>query len=418
MHIAIIGNGPAALSAIGAIRKLDRQCGITVVSKENEPPYSPCFLARYVCGETTRERLYLKDRRFYFEHRVNVLMGTSAIRIEAAKSRVVLSSGKELPYDRLMIAAGASPVVPEIPGIAGEGVFTLKTLLDADRIIKKAKASRNAVVMGSGFIALEIAEALVKAGLGVTLVARKDRILRRMLDSETTGIVMEHVIKNGVHIITKNEVRSVERSRIKKNLKRVILSSGEAIPCDMLVVAIGVRPNIGMTSDSPIKTGHGILTDREMRTSVPGIYAAGDIAETEIQGVRKLNPIHINAVSCGEIAGANMAGMNRVLDSHIYDMNVLTVFGMRILSLGSCGTERVLRRDDSRGMVRISLKDSGQIAGVRIVGDVSKGGLFLSLMKKAIPADEMPGLLSPGFHHGAALRTAMDFMTATGRTAS
>jgi NAD(P)H-nitrite reductase large subunit len=406
MHITIIGNGPAALSSICAIRKWDRQCEITVVSKENEPPYSPCFLAKYVCGETTRERLYLKDRRFYVEHRINALMGTSAMRIDTAGSRVVLSNGKALPYDRLMIAAGASPMVPEIPGITGEGVFTLKTVFDADRIIKKAKASRNAVIIGSGYIALEIAEALKKAGLSVTLVARKDRILRRMLDSETTGIVMEHVIKNGVNIITKNEVRSVERSRIKKTLKKVILSSGEAIACDMLVVAIGVRPNLGMTAGSPIRTGHGIITDGAMRTSVPGIYAAGDIAETEIQGTRKLNPIHINAVSCGEIAGANMVGMNRALDSHIYDMNVLTVFGMQILSLGSYETGLVLRRDDSRSMVRISLKDSGQIAGVRIIGDVAKGGLFLSLMKKGIPADEIPGILSPRFHHGATLRSA------------
>jgi len=402
MKILIIGNGPAAISAAEAIRTRDKDCVITVISKEKEPAYTPCFLYRYVTGEIGKERLYMRAEDFYDRNKIKTVFGVVATEIIPNDKKVRLSDGNEILYDSLLIAAGANPVIPKLPGIEGDKVFAFRTLSDADRILSVVKKSREIVVIGAGFIGLEIAEALSKRGLTVTVIEKEDRILPRMLDQETAEIVKEHIQKNGVKILTGREVISIERDR-KKKMKAVVLDKNETIPCDFLITAVGVRPNMEMLKNGLIKTNQGILVNKNMQTNIPDIYAAGDIAEMEIGGIRKVNPIHMNAVKGGWIAGCNMIGMAKSFDAHLEDMNVVTLFGLSVLSHGVQKGDRTIKRQNSSGLIKIYLKGDDTINGVQIIGDVKRGGLYLSLIRKGIPVSEKLDILSAHFNYGFTL---------------
>lgn len=399
MGIVIIGNGIAAISAVEAIRQLDRNCEITIVSKEREPAYTPCFLYRYVSGEIEKERLYVRGDDFCDVNRIKIISGAAVTEVMSDDNKVRFSDGMELGYGSLLIAAGSNPVIPEIPGIDGEGVFTFKTISDADRMLSKIRKSKEAVVIGAGFIGLEIAEALCIKGCRVTVVEREDRILPRMLDSEVAEVVKRHIEEKGIKILTARVVVSVKRG-FRNKVKGVMLNDSKTIPCDMVIVSVGVKPNLEMLKNGSIKTNQGILVDDRMRTNISNIYAAGDIAEIEIGGIRKVNPIHINAMKSGWIAGCNMAGDERYFDVHLEDMNVVTLFGLPVLSIGVQKGEKVFKRDVSKGIIKVYTGGDGLLRGAQLIGDVLKGGIYLSLMRRGIPLSE----IHPPINYGSTLR--------------
>ncbi|GBE01937.1 NADH-dependent phenylglyoxylate dehydrogenase subunit epsilon [bacterium BMS3Bbin06] len=404
MKTVIIGNGVAAVSAVEAIRKRDRNCEITVLSKEGEIAYTPCFLARYVSGEIGKDKLYMRESNFYDENQINTLFNVAVNEVNPGDNTVSLSDGRELVYDRLLLAAGSKPVVPQLPGIEGDGVFFFRTLPDAERIISAVREAEGVVVMGAGFIGLEIAEALSKTGHRVTVVEKEDRVLPRMLDGEVAGILEKHIKAEGINIITGRTIESVKRGGGKQRLEGVVLDKGESISCKVLIVSVGVRPNLEMIRNSSLKTGAGVMTDNRMRTNIPNIYAAGDIAEMEVYGVSRVNPVHINAVAGGEVAGCNMVGAEKVFESHLEDMNVVTLFGLPVLSLGIQKGDRVLKRADSRGIVKIYLGEDERIKGVQLIGDTIRGGIYLSLMRRGVPLSETYDILSSHFNYGSTIK--------------
>lgn len=399
MKVLVIGNGPAAISAVEAIRQRDRDCDITIISKENTPAYTPCFLNKYLSGGINKKQLYLREEDFYEKNLIKVILGVSVAGIATDKNAVTLSDGTSLTYENLLIASGSRPIVPDLDGINGEGVFTFKTLSDADEISRHVKGSGGVVVMGAGFIGLEVAEALSQLGIRVTVVEREERVLPKMLDGEVSEILKRHLEGKGIRVLTGKIIDSVRRDS-KGKIKGVVLDKSEVVECSILIVAAGVRPNIEMIRNSPVKFINGILVDEQMRTNIPNIYAAGDIAEVEINRIRKVNPIHVNAVKCGHIAGCNIAGSKRILEHHTEDMNVVTLFGLSVLSLGTQSGEKTVVRRDSKGISKFYLNERGHIQGVQLLGDVSKGGVYLSLMNRAIPVADRPHIHFPYTDYG------------------
>ena len=382
MNITIIGNGPAAISALETIRGIDKSCQITIVSKEKEDAYSPCFLANYLSGEIEKDKLRLRGKRFYDEQMVETIFGNPVTEIIFNDRKVKLKSGRKLCYDFLLIAAGSNPIIPELPNIAGNGIFSFKTISDIDNIMSFIKNVNAAIVMGSGFIGLEAACALKKRGINVTVIEKEDKVLPRMLDNEMAEIVRSHMEKNGVRIMTGAVIKSIQR---KQGEVEGVQVGKESIPCGLLVVAAGVRPNLEMIRGDSIRTNYGVIVDDRMRTSCAGVYAAGDIAEMEIQGVRKINPIWFNAVKGGEIAGFNIMGIKRRYAVSLIDMNTVTLFGMPILSVGiQKGVSMVKRRRDGKGIRKVYLDENGRINGVQLIGDVARGGLYLSIINRHI----------------------------------
>ncbi len=400
MRIVIVGNGPAALAAVEAIRETDGESEVTVLSAETGRAYTPCFLARYVAGKVEAEDLALKCDDFYEKHRVRLLPGKTVTAVVPDENAVTLDDGTKVEYDRLLIACGAEPMIPQTPDLSGKGVFYFRSIADATAIRGKAKGARDVVVLGSGFVAMEISEALAELGANVSVVARTDHILRRIFDPEVGDMVEAHMSANGVRFVKCCDLVEVERDADSGEIRAAVLSSGERVPCDMLVVGVGMRPDIAIVAGTSIATSSGILTDDAMRTAVPNVYAAGDVAEAEIGGVRKVNLIHPNATAGGRVAGRNMAGDDEHMAAHPADMNVLTVFGRSFLAVGALEGEKVLKRAVGGDFVKVFADADGVIMGVELAGDVTRGGLFASLIARHMSVGDVPGLLTAGFNYG------------------
>jgi NAD(P)H-nitrite reductase large subunit len=400
MRIVIVGNGPAALSAVEAIRETDQACDVTILTPEAGRAYTPCFLARYVAGTVDTGALAVKPDDFYETNNVELLTGSAVSTVLPDERAVVLEDGTKVAYDRLLLACGADPVVPDSPDLSGPDIYFFRSLADAQAIRERAAQVHDVVVLGSGFVAMEIAEALTEAGVSVTMVARTDHILRRIFDPEVGDMVESHMSANGVRFKKCCDLVDVERDSGSGAICAAVLSSGEKVPCGMLVVGVGMRPDIAIVEGTSIATGSGILTDDAMRTSVPDVYAAGDVAEAEIAGLRKVNLIHPNATAGGRVAGRNMAGGDEHMAAHLADMNVLTVFGRSFMAIGALGGAKVLKRAVGGDFVKVFADEAGLIRGVELVGDVMRGGLYASLIARHVSVDDVPDLLTPGFNYG------------------
>lgn len=383
MNILIAGNGPAAISAIESIRQIDKTISITIISKEKHRAYSPCYLYHYISGDITKDKLYIKEDDFYEKNNVNLLSGISVEKVIPEKKSVKLSDGKTLSYDRLLIAIGAEPLLPEIPGIHGEGVFFFKSLEDAERIMSVIPKIKRVAVIGGGFIGLEIAEAIKKKDISVTIIEKEDRLLPRMLDEEMAGIIRSHLLKNGIDIITGKVIEEIERKG--HSIKGLRTTDGLTVPADMVIVSAGVRPNIRPVEGTGIRIDRGIIVNERMETSIPGIYAAGDVAEIEIKGIRKLNPIWLNATVSGSIAGSNMVGLTKKIDFHLPDMNLINLFGLYIFSAGSPEGTSSAKKEDGSVIKKFIFDEDNRVKGIQIIGNEAlKGGLYLNLLGRTL----------------------------------
>ncbi len=424
MKIVIIGNGPAAVSAAETVRQIDGTCEIVMISKEDMPLYSPCPLAEYVEGSVSRESLFLRDRAFYPGNRIETLFGCSVTRIDTAARRVYYTGSAgagSAGYDRLLIATGAEAVIPPVPGLAAPGkrtgifrrrqavgqppslnpvpgLFTLKTLADADGILGSIKKHRRAVVIGSGFIGLEAAQALARHGVEVTVVEALGHVLPQMLDAEMAGLVKQRLASHGVNVLLQSAAETVWWSR--KGVQGV-RAGGKEFTCDLVICAAGVRPALSFLAGSGISTGRGIRVDERMRTSQTDVYAAGDIVQ--LNG--KAFPNWPNAVKTGRIAGFNMLGADR-FHPELEDFNVVRIFEVPVASFGVREGDSELRWESPGVLRKIAVTD-GKVAGVQLWGDVNGMGFYHELMKKGADISAFgDALASPQSGYAAFLRPA------------
>ena len=409
--LVIVGNGPAAVAAIERFRSLDSRSRVTLVSKEEVPFYSPCPLAEYVEGSVARERLFLRPASFYDDHGVEFLAGATAVGLDRG-ALVISRAGAvhSIAWHKLLVATGAVAARPPIEGLEGTaGVFALKTLSDAEGIIALSQRARRAVVIGSGFIGLEAAQALRRLGLDVTLIEALDQVLPQMLDVDLAEIVRSRLEANGVKVLCSALVRAIESEH--GAVRAVRLDTG-VIAADLVVIATGVRPDLRWLAGSGIATDQGILVDASMATSVPGVWAAGDVAQAPAwDGRHRLIPTWPNAVSMGSIAGVSMAGGDtRHGGTDI--VNVVRVFGMAVASFGERGNGESHDFAGAGARRRVLIRD-GRISNGQFIGDISGSGALLEMMRKGVdvsrlgdkiarpgvgPAWSMPRPPKPGRH--------------------
>lgn len=420
MKIVVIGNGPAAVSAVEVIRGLDRACEVVMIAKEEVSFYSPCPLAEYIEGAVPREHLFLRDEGFYRDLDIVTLFGREVARVDAEANQVLLSpstssgqsDGERVRYDRLLIAAGAQAILPPIPGLTARkaGIFVLKTLADAEAIRSYLDGAQRAVVIGAGFIGLEAAQALARRDLSVTVVEALDQVLPQMLDAEMAALVQAHLESNGVRVMLDSPAEAVTSTRLSASLgdEQVtgVVAGGQEVACDLVICAAGVRPNLTLVEGTDIATNVGILVDGRMETSHPGVFAAGDIVEAvDIFGQRQVLPTWPNAVSGGRVAGYNLVGVERRFTG-LENANVLRVFDLPVVSLGRLNGSETLRRAQN-GVVKKLALEGGQVVGLQMVGQVDRAGLFLDLMKKGRDVTRFgEDILAPDFGYGRLLGPA------------
>ena len=384
MHYVIIGNGGAGVSAFQAIREVDKNSDITIVSREQYPAYSPCSLPNLIAGEVDKPKIFRFDKNFYHRLNAKFMKNTEALQIFPRDKEVGLADGNCITFDKLLIATGAKPITPkEITGLELDGVHVMGTLDSALRILAHINQGVNhAVVIGGGFMGVETAVMLRKREMKVSIVEMLPHILSRMLDPDMSEKVAEILKEHGIKLVLNDTVKSVNG---RKTVTGVSLGKS-TLRCDMVVIAIGVAPNIDIVQGSGIATNQGIIVDSTMQTNVRDIYAAGDIVEVreQIEGKQGSFAIWPNAIEQGRIAGLNMAGKSMIYDGAEV-VNVLDVFDTPVVAMGytskDIGKCKVISRFTSHTSKKIHLKNK-RIVGLQFVGTIRNAGTFYSLMKK------------------------------------
>lgn len=386
-RLIIIGNGPSAVSAIETIREKDHALEIILFSEEPYPPYSRPLISYLLCRKIEEKRIFYKGRDFYEHHNVQAKVGEKVVEIDTKNGRVYSSSGDVLSYDKLLIATGGKPIIPQLPGKELKGIFTFTTLSDAkdiERYLWDEKVE-NVVIIGGGLIGLKVMEALTEWGVKVTIVELADRVLSSTLDRRASAILQLKLEDKGVRIITQNTVQEI---RGMKKIKEVMLQDGKVIPAEMLVFAIGVAPAVEVFLNSGLKINRGILVNQKMETNIAGLYSAGDVVEMENLTTGRKQPIAIwpNATQGGSVAGANILGEERIF-SGSFPMNSVEIYGIPTISMGFTeppeeGYEVLFDCEGSR-YKKIVLKD-GRIVGAVLVGNVERAGIFCSLIKEQV----------------------------------
>ena len=332
MKHVIVGNGPAGVVAAETLRKVDPGCAITLLGDEPEPPYSRMALPYLMMGDIDEAGTYLrKDRDHYTRLRID-LCQDRVERVDTGTRSLGLKSGAKLGYDRLLIASGAHPIKPGIPGIDLPGVHACWTMDDARRIMAHAATGSRVLQIGAGFIGCIIMEALVSRGLRLTVVEMGDRMVPRMMTSVAGKMIRDWCESKGVRVHLGAQVASIRRA---DGALVATLGSGDEIAAETLIVAAGVQPNVAFLQGSGIACQTGILVDPGMQTNVAGVYAAGDVAEAVdfTTGKRAIMAIQPNAVDQARLAALNMAGKG-VASRGSMALNVLDTLGLISSSFG------------------------------------------------------------------------------------
>jgi len=332
MKHVIIGNGPAGVVAAETLRKLDANAEIVLAGDEPEPPYSRMAIPYLLMGNIAEQGTHLRKDKDHFSSLKISLVNARAEKIDTAARSVKLANGDTLAYDRLLIATGSHPVQPPVPGMDLPGVHTCWTLADARQIIAKAKPGARVVQMGAGFIGCIIMEALAARGVQLTVVEMGDRMVPRMMNATAGGMIRQWVEKKGVRVHVSARIEAISAVDGALSAK---LSTGESLAADLIISATGVRPNIAFLQGSGISTKDGILVDDQLQTTVPGIYAAGDVTESIgfHSGLPQLNAVQPNAADQARVAAGNMAGNLSQFQGSLA-INVLDTLGLISTSFG------------------------------------------------------------------------------------
>jgi len=371
MKHVIIGNGPAGVVAAETLRKADSKADITLVGDEPEPPYSRMAIPYFLMGNIGEAGTHLRKEKGHFDALGIKLLKGRAAGIDAKARKVKLADGKSLDFDRLLIATGSHPLKPPIAGLDAPNVHTCWTLDDARAIVKLAQSGSRVLQIGAGFIGCIIMEALSARGTQLSIVEMGDRMVPRMMTEKAGGMIRQWCEKQGVKVHTGAKVESL-RAGAKVGELVAKLSNGKEVTADLVICAAGVAPNIDFLKGSGIAAERGILVDAAMQSSVPGIYAAGDVTEAVdfISGKRTLNAIQPNAADQARIAAVNMAGGQATLPGSLA-INVLDTLGLISASFGQWwgeqGGESVEQADEKNyKYISLQFKDDVMIGATSI----------------------------------------------------
>ncbi|MBQ6569063.1 MAG: NAD(P)/FAD-dependent oxidoreductase [Clostridia bacterium] len=378
----IIGNGVAAAGCIEGIRSVDTEGEITVISEEKHEVYCRPLISYYLEGKTDPERMRYRSETFYNDMGCKVIYGRKAVKILKDEQKIELDDGTKIPYTELCIAAGSSPFVPPFEGLdTVENKFSFMTLDDALALEQAIDKNSRVLIIGAGLIGLKCAEGIVGRVHKVTVCDLADRVLSSILDSECAALMQKHLEDHGIKFYLGDSAQRFDTDC-------AYMKSGEEIPFDVLVLAVGVRANTSLIKDIGGEVGRGIAVDEQMRTTVNGIYAAGDCTEgLDISiGQKRVLAILPNAYMQGHTAGVNMAGGKAAFDNAI-PMNSIGFFGLHAMTAGAYDGELYEEKTEN-SIKRLFTKD-GLLKGFILIGCDERAGIYTSLIREQTPLSSL-----------------------------
>lgn len=395
MKYVIIGASAAGLACAEQIRKEDKNGSITLITKENCLPYSRPSISYYLKGLVREKDMLLRKPSYFSDNRIEVITGTQVKTIDR-KNKTVKAGRKAFPYDKLCICTGSKPFIPPMKNVSGkENALTFLDLESTKAVRMKADADTKAVVIGAGLIGMKAAEGLSKICKSVDVVELSPRILPSILDTKSSKGVKKYIEEKG-HIRFHLGDTVTEAKSSGDTITSVLLKSGKELKCDLLVMAVGVRPETGLAEDAGLEVNRGIITDcSTMQTSDADIYAAGDctVSVDMLDGSKKIIALWVNAVQQGKAAGSQMVGGTGKLDG-TYAVNAIDFYGLRICTCGLINAEGgrytdTVRQEGDR-YKRLVFED-GRLVGFVLINSSENAGIYTSLIENKTDISTLEG---------------------------
>ncbi len=396
MRAVVVGTGPAGLTAACTLRRLDPNGSVVALSAEPYAPYSPPAMAdHFLTGRT--DTLFWRGQDVCVRLGIDERRDAPVVALDEDHREVVLADGTRVGFEGLVVASGSRLHAP-IEGADRPGVFDFKSLRTAEGLVGRVRdgSVRTALVVGHGLIGIELSLLLAELHVDVTVVGRRPWVMPRILDPVTSTVAEEALTRRGVRLRLGVEAVAFVGDA---DVSGVRLATGERLEADLVVAATGVRPHVEFLEGTSVRTGWGVEVDDELRTSMRGVVAAGDVAEAADwqTGERYVHAIFPNAVAQGPIAAENLLGGHRRYDG-AESMNSLKHLGVPIVALGSIDApDEVLRHARGAHLRSVYLR-GGRIVGAQLAGDVRGAGVYRSLMLRRVDVSELgERLVEPSF---------------------
>lgn len=380
----IIGNSAAAVGCIEGIRQVDSSGSICVVADEPYHTYGRPLISYLLWNKTTEENMMYRPEDFYEKNGVDTKLGIKVTEIRSDKKQVLLEDGSEVGYQKLLVATGSRPFVPSMEGLDRmKQVFSFMTLDDAKALEAALgeQKDKRVLIVGAGLIGLKCAEGITERAKSITVVDLADRILPSILDAAGSAIVQSHIEDHGIQFYLSDSVAEFQDGIAK-------LKSGVSIEFDVLVIAVGVRPNVELVANAGGETDRGIVTDLHCATTLPDVYAAGDCARSLdiTTGQNRVLALLPNAYRQGETAGINMAGGDKQYDDAI-PMNAIGFWGLHVITAGSYDGEALTTRDGST-YKKLVVGDN-RLKGYIMIDEIKRAGIYTRLIREQTPLDTL-----------------------------
>jgi phenylglyoxylate dehydrogenase epsilon subunit len=382
----IIGAGSAGLNAAEEIRRISADDVIKIVSAEDFAPYSPTVLPYLLSGKRDESTLAMRQEGYFERLNATFVRGKEAIRIFPETREVLYRDGEREAYDTLLIAAGADSSHPEIKGLDDNRYQGIHTLDDCRRLVQRLQGKADVAILGAGLVAVEVAIALAERGCQVTLIVRS-RILRVYFDEDADGIIKNILTANGIRLLYRKGVEAVKRSGGKVE---IAFPESAPLAADEFLVCTGVKARTAFLAGSGIRVNEGIVVDRHMQTTIDGIYAAGDIAETPdfFTGEYGMNQIIETAMDGGRVAGSNMAGVPAEYEGWI-SSNVFHFLGHTSFTAGLAmpagdGYEIMAEKDAGKARYKKLVFKNNRLVGAMLINIECDPGVLLYLIREKL----------------------------------
>jgi len=406
MKILVIGNSAAGTASIEGIRAHDKKSSIVQLTDEMHALYSRCLISYYLAGKIDKAVLSYREPDFHKRMCVELKPGTYVTEVDPVAQRVRCTDGSTHPFDKLLISTGSSAKIPEVIPKDLKGVFVLRTIADAELIKQRVLQAKNAVILGGGLVGMRAADALSQCGIKVKVIIGSNRILSRMIDSDAAQIIGKKLEKNSIEVMTGTDIQEVMHKG--NEVIGVKTDQGQALACQILIVAKSVRANTDLIKHTDIKTRWGIETDSFMQTNHENIFAAGDVAETFDITTEEytVNALWTCAVQQGRVAGENIAG-KQIQYAGSVGMNSLNFWNIPLISFGittpkdESRYETVSQSWPERNIYKKVVIGDNRIKGLILVGEIANAGVLFSLIQNKIDVSAFKNdLLNDHFNFG------------------
>lgn len=371
----VIGNGVAGTTAAETIRKRDPLGKITIITDEPYPLYNRVALPRFLRGDIEQQRVMMRSLETHQRKDIELLLETRVVRVNSAENTVLLHDGRELPYDKLLIATGGTPRRLDASGAAdAEGIHHFQSLDDAKRLIAHAEIGKSAVTIGGSYIAYELTEGLRSRGLTVTWLIRGPHFLHRVLDAEGGALVDQIARRHGVQVFYQDQAAEIRLNA--GTVKGVVTTAGRYVDCDLVAAGLGLILNTDLLAGSGVEVNRGVVTDAYLRTNIPNIFAGGDVAEfyDTFLGGQNIMGTWNNAQGHGKVVGLNMTGVlqpytdiphytTTMFDSTMTVIGMTTEANPDLESVTFCNPT-------SESYRRLFFDQEGHLVGAVLIGDL------------------------------------------------